>query len=222
MRSCSCIFAKQGDGEEAVLFEAHHRLPFFWLMLFDKEDVETYRKKMMQLSENDAGQKDTGIGLSKLKAISQAAGRRDYIKQYYATCLPLFDDWLYFLQISDFSDMHIYVDLYEIGSSYNDLNHFCDSMLKAIVCFDENKEAWFEDTVAATCGHEGRNKNKKRFNEMSKACQELNKKNMCGRFDQRLHLKKKRSSGKKRLFYVVVLLGVILLIAGIVWFAVWR
>jgi len=200
------------DGEEAILFETGHLLPLFWLMLLSKEDVEAYRKKITQLDEEEAKQKDTSIGLDKLKAITRAADRRDYIKQYYITCLPVFDDWLYFLQISDFSDMKIYVDLYVAGSSYNNLDHFCDSMLKAITCFDENQEVWHENTVAGTCGYEGRNKNKRRFQNMSKACRELNKKDIYGRFDKKIHLNKKTSFGKKILIVSIILLIIITLI----------
>ena len=218
MRSCSCIYARQSDGEELILFEGKHPLPFFWLMLLSEEDVEVYRSKMLQLSPQDVNP-NTSMSLDKLKAISRAANRRDYIKQYYhITCLPLFDDWLYFLQISDFSDMKIYVDLYETGTSYNDLNHFCDSMLKAIACFDENKEAWYEETVAGACGYEGNSNHKKSFGAMSKAYRKL-KKDSYKRFDKKLHLDKKMTAGKKKMLLAVILLLVILLIIAIL--AVW-
>jgi hypothetical protein len=169
MKGFSCIVARQRDDDEAILFESNHPLPFFWLMLFDKADVEVYREKMAKMSEEDAKQEDTSMVLEKLQALSRAAARRDYVKKHLVTCLPLFDDWLYYLQISDFADMKIYVDLYQIGLSYNNVNDFCDSMLRAIICFDEDIEAWNEDTIAATCGYEGRNNNKKPFSNMSKA-----------------------------------------------------
>jgi hypothetical protein len=218
MKNCSCIFARQRNDEEAVFFEGNHPLPFFWLMLFDKEDVESYRAKM---SKKEDRQEDTNMVLDKLKAISRAADRRDYVKKHVITCLPLFDDWLYYLQVSDFSDMKIYVDLYHIGSHYNNINDFCDSMLKAIVCFDDDIEAWNEDTIAATCGYESRHNNKKRFSDMSKAYRELNQKDIYGRFDKKLHLKKQMSFRQKLWLVGSILLIIIALSAGIIWYAIY-
>ena len=222
MKSCSCIFARQRNDEEAILFEGNHPLPFFWLMLFDKEDVEIYREKMAKILDEDAKQEDISMVLDKLKALSRAAARRDYVKKHMITCLPLFDDWLFYLQTSDFSDMKIYVDLYHIGSSYHNINDFCDSMLKAIVCFDEDIEAWNEDTVAATCGYEGRSNSIKRFSDLSKAYRELNTKNIYGRFDKKLHLKKKMSFRKKTWLFSSILLIIIVLLVGVIWFSIYR
>ena len=219
MKNCSCIFARQSDGEDIMLFESKHTLPFFWLMLIDKEDVEIYRKKRSEMSAEDTKEEDTSMVLDKLKAISRAATLRDYVKKHLITCLSLFDDWLYYLQISDFSDMKIYVDLYHIGSSYKNANNFCDSMLRAIICFDEDIEAWNEDTIAATCGYESRNKNKKTFSDLSKSYSELNNHHIYGRFDKKLHLNKKRPFIKKAWWFVVVLLILIALSVGIIWFA---
>ena len=215
MRNCSCIFARQRDAEEAILFEGRHTLPFFWLMLIDKEDVERYREKMAGMSPEDIKQEDTSMVLDKLKAIAQAATRRDYVKKHLITCLPLFDDWLYYLQISDFSDMKIYVDLYHSGSSYNNVNDFCDSILKAVGCFDEDIEAWNEDTIAATCGYESRNNNKKPFSDLSKAYRELNNKNIYGGFEKKIHLNKRMSFRKKTWIFVTILLIIAALIIGL-------
>ena len=214
MKNCSCIFARQRDGEEVMLFEGYHPIPFFWLMLLDKEDVEIYRKLITQLSQEDARHQDTSMCLDKLKAISRAGDRRDYVQQFTVTCLPLFDDWLYFLQIADFADMKIYMDLYQISSSYSTLNVFCDSLLKAIDCFDNRIEAWSEVSVPATCGYEGRNRNKKRFSEISKAYRELNQQDIYGRFDKRLHLHKNMPYKKKKWFFVIFLLALALLIGS--------
>jgi len=204
MNNRSCIFARQSNGDQIMLFEGKYQLPFFWLMLFNKEDIESYREKIAKMSEKDANPKDTTMVLDKLKAISRAAARRDYIKKHIITCLPLFDDWLYYLQIADFWEMNIYVDLYHIGSSYKNINDFCDSMLKAVVCFDEDIEAWNEETIVATCGYESRDNNKKLFSDFSKAYRELNNKNIYGRFDNKLHLNKKISYRKKIWIFAIV------------------
>ena len=220
MNNCSCIFAWQRDGEKDILFEGKHTLPFFWLMLIDEEDVEIYRRKMAGMSAEDITQDDTSMVLDKLKALSRAATRRDYVKKHLITCLSLFDDWLYYLQISDFSDMKIYVDLYHIRTSYNNINVFCDSILKAVICFDEDREAWNEDTIAATCGYEGRNNHKKPFYNMSKAYQDLNKRDIYGSFDKKIHLNKKMTFRKKIWLSVVALLIIIVLTTGAIWLAI--
>ena len=218
MKNFSCIFARQSNGEEAILFEGRHTLPFFWLMLIDKENVERYREKMASMSLEDIEQEETSIVLDKLKALSRAASLRDYVKKHLITCLPLFDDWLYYLQTSDFADMKIYLDLYHSGSSYNNMNDFCDSILKAIVCFEEDREAWDEETITATCGYESRNKYIKPFSNLSKAYQELNKKNIYGGFDKKIHLNKKMSHRKKTWFVVAILLIISTLLFGVIWY----
>ena len=220
MKNFSCIFARQSNGEEAILFEGRHTLPFFWLMLIDKEDVERYREKMTCMSLENIKHEDTSIVLDKLKALSRAASLRDYVKKHLITCLSLFDDWLYYLQTSDFADMKIYLDLYHTGSSYKNMNDFCDSILKAVICFEEDIEAWDEDTIVATCGYESRNNNKKLFSDFSKAYQELNKKNIYGGFDKKIHLNKKMSHRKKIWLVASSILILIALLAGIICLAI--
>ncbi|MDR1408101.1 MAG: hypothetical protein LBJ23_08670, partial [Tannerella sp.] len=157
MRGCSCIFARQRDGEEVVLFEGSHPIPFFWLMLLDADEIAALHEKLKSIPRDEySGEIETGLGLDKLKALIRAADRRDYVKQHYTMFLPLYDDWLYFMQISDFSDMKIYLDLYEASLKHHTLTHFVDSLQKAITCFDENRATWYEGTVAGTCGREGR------------------------------------------------------------------
>ena len=219
MNNCPCIFARQREGEEVILFEGKHTLPFFWLMLIAKEDVEICREKMAKKSTEEIKHIDTSIVLDKLKALSRAAIRRDYVKKHLNTCLSLFDDWLYYLQISDFSDMKIYVDIYPIESSYNNINAFFDSILKAVMCFDEDIEAWNEDTIAATCGFESRNNNKP-FSALSSAYRELNKKNIYGHFDKKIYLNKKTSFRNKTWLFVIILSIIIALTVGIIWFAI--
>jgi len=216
MNHCPCIFAQQREHEDVILFEGNHTLPFFWLMLIDKEDVEICREKMMSMSTEDINHVDTSIVLDKLKALSHAASRRDYVKKHLTTCLSLFDDWLYYLQISDFSDMKIYVDIYPIRSSYNNVNAFIDSIMRAVICIDEDIEAWNEATIAATCGYENQNNNRKPFSALSHAYRELNKKSIYGHFDKKIHLSKKMTFRKKRWLFVVVLSIIIALTVGII------
>ncbi|MDR1602428.1 MAG: hypothetical protein LBS42_08380 [Tannerella sp.] len=218
MRNGSCIFAKQRDGEEAVLFEGGHPIPFFWLLLLDSDDIRALHEKLKQIPRNaNAGDVDASIGLDKLKALIRAADRRDYVKRHYPVCLLLYDDWLYFMQISDFSDMKIYLDLYETSLNHHDLEHFTGSMQKAITCFDENREAWFDCTIAGTCGREGRNKNRRRFDNMSEAYRNLNRQDLYGHFENRKHLYKKRfPPGAKRIILLLCLAA--LLVAACFYF----
>lgn len=208
MSNCSCITAKQHNGETIVLFEGNNPLPFFWLMLLDTEDITRYQKQLSDIAWQQVSHADTRIAIDKLKAISRAAECRDYIKQYYKTCIPLFDDWIYFMQTADFSDMKIYIDLYPTSLSYSTPENFTESLLKAISCFDEQKEAWYEETIAGTCGHEGRHNNRKKFSELSEAYQTLNRKNIYGGFEKKIHLKRKVRFKKKTkllLFGIIVI-----------------
>jgi hypothetical protein len=218
MGNFSCIYAKQSDGQEMILFEGNNPLPFFWLMLMSREDIELYREKLSAIPKDKADKTDTGIGLDKIKAITRATHRRDYVKQFFTTYLSLFDDWIYYLQGCDFSDMKIYIDLYNARSYYSDLDSFIESLHKAIICFDEMEEAWYEDTVASICGYESQNKNKKRFIDRSKVFQALKQKDTYGRFDKSIHLRRQKSTGKRILRIVLAILVIALVVAGGMYF----
>lgn len=206
MKNCSCIFARQRDGEEAILFEGGHPVPFFWLMLLDADDIAALYEKLKRVPRNgNTEQIDTSIGLDKLKALTRAANRRDYVKQHYTVCLSLYDDWLFFMQISDFADMKIYIDLYETSLNHTSLEHFTDSLQKAVVCFDENKDAWYDITIAGTCGREGRNKNKRCLGDTSHAFQKINRKDRNGNFENVTRLHKKRFASKTKMKRTVLL-----------------
>ncbi|MDR2917742.1 MAG: hypothetical protein LBV72_00040 [Tannerella sp.] len=216
MANCSCIIAKPQDEEVSVLFEGNSPLPFFWLMLLGPEDIERYQKQLEDIPQQEADQFDTTISIDKLKAISRAAERRDYVKQYYKPCSDLFDDWIYFMQTADFSDMKIYIDLYPTSLSYHTPENFTESLLKAINCFDEQKEAWYEGTIAGTCGYESRHKGKRRLSESSEAYRKLNRQNIYNGFENKIHLERKKPFKRKgRLILFFIILGII---AGLLFF----
>lgn len=215
----ACVFAKQRDGQEVPLFEGGNPLPFFWLMLVGDDDIRHYSEKIKQASHTMPD--DTSMALDKLKALAKATGRRNYIEKYYTSCLPLFDDWIYFLQISDFADMKIYVDLYEVSTCYTDLDDFEKSLQRAIAGFDKDEQAWYENTIAGTCGYEARNKNKRRFVDFSGSYRDKNKKDIYSHFDQRIHLGKTMSPHKRMLLTVLVLTAISLLIISIVALLYW-
>jgi len=202
-------------------------VPFFWLMLLDADDIAALYEKLKRVHRNDNTEQldtDTCLGLDKLKALTRAANRRDYVKQHYTVCLSLYDDWLYFMQISDFSDMKIYLDLYETSRNHTSLEHFIDSLQKAIVCFDENKEAWYDLTIAGTCGREGRSKSKRCLSETSLAFQKINRKDRNGNFENVTRLHKKRFAPKTkshRTGLLIILLIIALLAAAYVYFFAW-
>ena len=217
----ACVFAKQRDGQETPLFEGGNPLPFFWLMLLSEDDIRRYSEKIKQAVHTHTIPDDTSIALDKLKALIRATGRRGYIEKYYTSCLPLFDDWIHFLQISDFADMKIYVDLYEVSTCYPNPDAFEESLQRAIAGFDKNEQAWYENTVAGTCGYEARNKNKRRFADFSESYRDKNKKDIYGHFDQRIHLGKTMSPRKRLLLTVLVLTAIVFLIIGIVALLYW-
>ena len=217
----ACVFAKQRDGQQASLFEGGNPLPFFWLMLLSEDDIRHYSEKIKQAVHSHTIPDDTSMALDKLKALIRATGRRGYIEKYYTSCLPLFDDWIHFLQISDFADMKIYVDLYEVSTCYPNLDAFEESLQRAIAGFDKNEQAWYENTVAGTCGYEARNKNKRRFADFSGSYRDKNKKDIYGHFDQRIHLGKTMSPRKRMLLTVLVLTAIVFLIIGIVALLYW-
>jgi hypothetical protein len=190
-------------------------------MLLAPEDIDALHEKISRLSPNPAEQgASTALGLDKTKALMQVAERRSYVAKYYASCLPLYDDWLYFMQISDFYDMKIYIDLCEISACYESTERFTDSLRKAIACFAEDQEIWHENTIADMCGHENRNTNKKRFSDFSEAYRMMNQKDIYGRFDKKIHLDKKMPYARKIRFYLLILGIIALVIAGVAFYLI--
>ncbi|MDR1331824.1 MAG: hypothetical protein LBK07_06940 [Tannerella sp.] len=222
MKNCSSIYAKQRDGEESILFESSHPIPFFWLMLLDANSIAALYEKLKSIPRRgNVDEINTGFGLDKLTALIHAADRRDYVRQYYTVYLSLYDDWLYFMQISDFSDMKIYLDLYGTSLTHPTLEHFIDSLQKAVICFDENRDAWYDDTVAGMCGREGRNHNMPRFSDMSEAFREISRKELSGNFENRKRLHKKRLSFSKIKCVLFITLLVAAIAAGF-YFFMWK
>lgn len=214
----SYLFARLDNGEEAVLFEGGNRIPFFWLTLLGQDDIDVFYEQISLRPADGTQQRKCCFELDKLRALVRAADRRNYVAQYYASCLPLFDDWLYFMQITDFSDRKIYLDPDEICACYETPERFVDSLRRAITSFDDNRETWYESTVAATCGYESRNQLERGFGDFSKACREMNRKDIYSHFDKKIHLEKKQSVGKKIAWAVSITLFVALLAVAVFFF----
>ncbi|MDR1454192.1 MAG: hypothetical protein LBJ01_00945 [Tannerella sp.] len=214
-RKGSYLFARLDSGEEAVLFEGSNCIPFFWLMLLGQEDMDALCEPAGPCPADGTAQRNCRFELDKLRALIRAGDRRDYVAQYYASCLPLFDDWLYFMQITDFSDRKICLDTDEIRACYETSEDFVDSLRKAVACFDENRETWYESTVAATCGHECRNRTERSFSDFSEACREMSRQTAFSRFDKKIHLERKRSVGGKTARAVLIMLFVASLAAAV-------
>ena len=91
------LYARQSDGEDVALFEGGNPLPFFWLMLLSREDVELYCIRMRRLVAAGTSPSRATLRLDKLRALMQATIRRPYLERHFASWLALFDDWIYFL-----------------------------------------------------------------------------------------------------------------------------
>ncbi|MDR2041252.1 MAG: hypothetical protein LBP98_02910 [Tannerella sp.] len=218
MKKGSRLFARLDNGEEAVLFEGGNRIPFFWLTLLGQEDIDAFYEQSRLRSASETEQHKCCFELDKLRALVRAADRRDYLAQYSASCLSLFDDWLYFMQITDFSDRKIYLDMDEIGACYETPELFADSLRRAVTSFDDHRETWYESTVAAACGNESRNQLERRFSDFSETCREMNRKDIYSRFNKKIHLEKRHSAGKKIVRAVLIMLLLALLAAAVFFF----
>jgi hypothetical protein len=215
MGNGSCLIARLDNGGEAVLFEGGNRIPFFWLTLLGQEDIEAYYGQISLPQQKGTEPRKCRFELDKIRALVRAADRRDYVAQYYAPCLPLFDDWLYFMQITDFSDRKIYLDPGEACTCHETPERFADSLRKVVVSFDSQGETWYESTIAATCGYEGRNRLERRFGDFSEVCREMNRKDIYSRYDKKIHLEKNRFTGKKIARAIFIILCVVLLAAAV-------
>lgn len=206
------LYARQSDGEDVTLFEGGNPLPFFWLMLLSREDIELYCIRMRRLTAAGASPSLATFRLNKLHALMQATARRPYLEQHFAPWLGLFDDWIYFLQISDFSDMKIHLDLYAVSLYYPDIAQFEESLRRAIDCFDRNIPAGYEETIAGTCGHEAHNHNRRRFERFSETYREKTKEDIYGLSNRRIHLERNTlSNDRGRLATLIILLALVAL-----------
>lgn len=212
------LYARQSDGEDVALFEGGNPLPFFWLMLLSRDDVELYCIRMRRLTAAGASPSRATLRLDKLQALMQATSRRPYLEQHFTPWLGLFDDWIYFLQISDFSDMKIHIDLYAVSTYYPDINTFEESLRRALNSFDRSIPAGYEETIAGTCGHEARNHNRRRFERFSQTYREKAQEDIYGASNRRIHLEKNTlANDRGRVATLTVLLAIItLIIAGII------
>ena len=212
------LYARQSDGEDVALFEGGNPLPFFWLMLLSRDDVELYCIRMRRLTAAGASPSRATLRLDKLQALMQATSRRPYLEQHFSPWLGLFDDWIYFLQISDFSDMKIHIDLYAVSTYYPDINTFEESLRRALNSFDRSIPAEYEETIAGTCGHEARNHNRRRFEHFSQTYREKAQEDIYGASNRRIHLEKNTlANDRGRVATLTVLLAIItLIIAGII------
>ena len=212
------LYARQTDGEDVALFEGGNPLPFFWLMLLSRDDVELYCIRMRRLTAAGASPSRATLRLDKLQALMQATSRRPYLEQHFSPWLGLFDDWIYFLQISDFSDMKIHIDLYAVSTYYPDINTFEESLRRALNSFDRSIPAGYEETIAGTCGHEARNHNRRRFERFSQTYREKAQEDIYGASNRRIHLEKNTlANDRGRVATLTVLLAIItLIIAGII------
>ena len=212
------LYARQSDGEDVALFEGGNPLPFFWLMLLSRDDVELYCIRMRRLAAAGASPSRATLRLDKLQALMQATSRRPYLEQHFSPWLGLFDDWIYFLQISDFSDMKIHIDLYAVSTYYPDINTFEESLRRALNSFDRSIPAGYEETIAGTCGHEARNHNRRRFERFSQTYREKAQEDIYGASNRRIHLEKNTlANDRGRVATLTVLLAIItLIIAGII------
>jgi len=219
MGTDSYLYAKQKNGEKVILFESGNQLPFFWLLLMGKDDVFACQEKLSLHANEQSGHADTAIALNKLQALSRAAGRRDYVKQNYTpSCLALYDDWMLFMQIADFSDMKIYIDISGASRFYSDINLFTESLLRAIDGFERPAEVWYEETITGTCGREGHSIIKCRFSNLSETYRIFNQQDIYGYSDKSMRSKQRRTIPKKLWFILLIILLLALAIAGLVYF----
>lgn len=196
-----------------VLFEGYNPLPFFWLMLLDDASIGLYEKQIEQARVLGALETDYDLTLNKLQAISMAANRRDYIKHYFLHLLPLFDDWLFYLQIVDFYEMMIYIDFRAAVCSYPNQTLFCNGLRKAVACFDDDKEPWYDDALPNTCGYAVKGNTPRNFDQLSEVYQELYRQELCGSFSEKIHLPKKTDRHAKWLLVVLLVLAILLLVS---------
>ncbi len=146
------LIRKASDRYE-VIFEGNNSLAAFWLMLLDRDVLESIRPAYRSLYAENVGQVDTDIRVNKDIAIARARMRRRYMEQVYPRMLSFYDDWVNYINSLESSDNALYIDLVEMAGFYLNPDVFIDSLLDFFTDIEQNNPV-LDLTIPGTSGWE--------------------------------------------------------------------
>lgn len=146
---------KPGRRQE-VLFEGNNSLAHFWLLLLEKEDLESVRnvyRKVYQ-PEHEDEEIDTDIRIGRSRALENGRRRREYIAEAYPDLLDYYDEWLAYLRKQPSEDDTLFIDLLQLTGFYDTPDTFLDK-LAAFYTEVAQYQPSFESTLPETSGWDG-------------------------------------------------------------------
>jgi hypothetical protein len=146
---------KPGERWE-VLFEGNNSLAHFWMLLLQKEDVESVRSVYREIyqPENEDAEIDTDIRVGQAQAIENARGRRDYIARVYPDLLDYYDEWLAYLERQPSDDDTFFIDLIQLAGFYETPDEFLNRLAAFYDHVAQLRPA-FERNIPETSGWDG-------------------------------------------------------------------
>lgn len=134
---------------ELGLFEANNSLPFFWIALLDYhtlqntiqvwKDYEIFEASHTEEVEDYLNNKSNNIIIDRQRFEENAARSRSFLQINFPTVIPLFDDFIQFIQLKFESDDKLEIDLIEITNFYDSFDEFWESIISEVKAIEENQ-----------------------------------------------------------------------------------
>ncbi len=133
------------------LFESNNSLPFFWLLLIDRQmlndkivdwkDAVKYEKNHTE-EETEEYLKTSYSGdfkIDKLTFEKNSQKNRKYLEKKYPTTLPLYDDFIAFISVKFNENNHLKMDITQQSAFYDSLDDFCTILQNELQIINKNK-----------------------------------------------------------------------------------
>ena len=142
--------------QQEILFEGNNSLAHFWLLLLEKEDVESVRNvyRKVYLPEHEDEEIDTDIRIGQARALENARNRRDYIAQAYPDLLDYYDEWIAYLKRQPTEDDTLFIDFIQLVGFYKSPDEFLDNLVKFYDDVAQLRPS-FEKALSETSGWDG-------------------------------------------------------------------
>jgi len=151
MGNRSYLYLKNSKREHPV-FEANNSLPFFWIAILDKDGLSdqiqqwrNYEKFAETHTEEECEdyltQYSNTIVIVQSRFNENASRSRIFLKENFAESLPLFDDFVEFINLKFEADDHLEMDITQYAAFYPSLDHFYDDLTSELDAIDTHQAA---------------------------------------------------------------------------------
>ncbi|TDG36434.1 hypothetical protein EZJ43_07905 [Pedobacter changchengzhani] len=149
MGNRSYLYLKN-ENEALNIFDANNSLPFFWLLLLDKEtlgqQIEVWKKAETYESTHDEEETEkylalnsNEISISKQRFEINAKNGRIFLLKHFPKTIPLFDDFIDLIKEKSKNYDHLELDISQFSGFYNSLDEFCDALNDELLAIEADE-----------------------------------------------------------------------------------